>query len=49
MNRFILATIALMLTVVVAGCNTFQGMGEDLQSAGQAVQKAATPKSGNNN
>jgi predicted small secreted protein len=49
MNRFILGTIALMLTVVVAGCNTFQGMGQDIQSAGQSIQKAATPKNGNNN
>lgn len=49
MNRFILATIALLLTIVVTGCNTVQGMGEDLQSAGQSIQKAATPKSNNNN
>ena len=43
MNRFILASLALVLTVVVAGCNTVQGMGEDIQSAGHAIQKAATP------
>jgi predicted small secreted protein len=43
MNRLILATVALLLTVVVTGCNTVQGMGEDLQAAGHAVQKAATP------
>jgi predicted small secreted protein len=49
MNRFILATVALVLTAVTTGCNTMQGMGTDIQSAGQAIQKAATPKNGNNN
>jgi len=43
MNRFILATIALLLTVVVTGCNTVQGIGEDMKAAGQSIQKAATP------
>ena len=44
MNRFVFATIALLLTVAVAGCNTMQGFGEDMKSAGQSIQKAATPK-----
>ena len=44
MNRFILATIALLLTVVTTGCNTMQGLGTDIQQGGQALEKAATPK-----
>ncbi len=43
MNRFILATIALLLTVATTGCNTVQGMGQDLKDAGQSIQHAATP------
>ena len=44
MNCFILASIALLLTVVVTGCNTMQGLGTDIQQGGQALEKAATPK-----
>lgn len=44
MNRIILAMTALLLTAVVTGCNTMQGFGEDMKSAGQSIQKAATPK-----
>jgi predicted small secreted protein len=43
MNRFIFATIALLLAAVTAGCNTVQGMGMDLQSTGRAIQRAGTP------
>ena len=30
-----------VLMSIVSGCNTVQGMGEDLQQGGQAIQKAA--------
>ena len=49
MNRFILATTALLLTVVITGCNTMQGLGTDIQQGGQALEKAATPQSQPNN
>lgn len=42
MTRFVFATAALLLTITVAGCNTFQGIGEDIQKGGQAIEKAAT-------
>ena len=37
-KAFILIAIALAL----AGCNTVQGVGKDVQKAGSAVEKAAT-------
>jgi predicted small secreted protein len=45
MNRFILATVALLLTAMTTGCNTMQGLGTDIQNAGQSLEKAATPAS----
>ena len=44
MNRFILTTIALLLTVMTTACNTMQGFGTDVQDAGQYIEHAATPK-----
>lgn len=38
MKRRILALMALAL---VAGCNTIEGAGRDIQSAGQVVEDAA--------
>lgn len=32
---------ALILLLALAGCNTTEGVGEDLQSAGKEVEKAA--------
>ncbi len=29
------------VSVVLAGCNTIQGLGEDIQDAGEAMEKAA--------
>jgi entericidin B len=31
----------LVLAMVVAGCNTVNGMGKDLEQAGEAVQKSS--------
>ena len=36
-NLFLLIT-----ALVLAGCNTFEGMGKDIQKGGAAIEKAAT-------
>lgn len=33
--------IAVLAVLVLAGCNTLNGMGKDLEKAGEAVQKSA--------
>jgi len=36
--------LVLLLTILVfrlAGCNTLQGMGEDIEAGGKAIQEAA--------
>lgn len=36
------ATMALLAAaMLLAGCNTFSGMGQDLQSAGKTVERSA--------
>jgi predicted small secreted protein len=40
MKSMIAILIAATLTLV--GCNTIEGMGEDIQKAGQSIEKAAT-------
>jgi predicted small secreted protein len=40
MKPMIAALIAAMLTL--AGCNTVQGVGKDIEKAGEAVQKAGS-------
>jgi predicted small secreted protein len=35
---------ALSFALVLAGCNTVRGAGEDIQKAGSAIEKAATKK-----
>jgi predicted small secreted protein len=32
----------LVVTMVLAGCNTMNGMGKDLEKAGEAVQKKSS-------
>jgi entericidin B len=35
--------VSLMLAILMlAGCNTMEGMGKDIQKGGQAIEKAAT-------
>lgn len=34
--------VALMAVSILAGCNTTQGAGEDIEAGGQAVQDAAS-------
>jgi predicted small secreted protein len=37
----ILSAVALLMVLVVAGCNTVHGVGEDTEKAGEGIQKAA--------
>lgn len=39
MKKFVLGVVIL---VALAGCNTFKGLGEDIQKGGQAIEKAAS-------
>ena len=40
----IASLFALGLALLVAGCNTFQGIGEDIQKGGQVIEDAAKKK-----
>ena len=33
--------LLLLMVLVLAGCNTFQGLGKDIQKGGAAIEKAA--------
>ena len=37
----ITALLALSFAFMLTGCNTFRGMGEDLQKAGEKIENAA--------
>ncbi len=39
-----LISILLAAAFVLAGCNTLQGMGQDIQKAGSAIEDAARKK-----
>ena len=39
--KTIAAFIALALSFALAGCNTVQGVGQDVQKAGGAIERAA--------
>lgn len=41
MLKRLVATTILLPLIALGACNTTEGMGEDLQSAGKAVEKAA--------
>lgn len=41
-NSLITLVAALGLLVGLSGCNTIRGVGEDVQKAGSAIEKAAT-------
>jgi predicted small secreted protein len=32
--------VLIALAIAIAGCNTLQGMGKDIEKAGEAVQKS---------
>ncbi len=40
-GRFLLALVAALVGVAIAGCNTIEGVGKDLKRAGDKVQDAA--------
>lgn len=40
-NNLLLISIALILTISVAGCNMFKGAGKDMENAGASIQKTA--------
>ena len=40
----IAVVFALGLTVLLAGCNTVQGIGQDIQKGGQVLEDAARKK-----
>lgn len=40
-RKFILACCALLTALSLTGCNTVEGVGEDLQAGGAAVEDAA--------
>jgi len=39
MNKFLVVTFV-GLAFVLSGCNTVQGLGKDIEKAGEAVQKS---------
>ncbi len=41
MTKKILAVLLLSGSLMIAACNTVEGAGQDVQSAGQAVEDAA--------
>ncbi len=41
MTKKIVAAVLLTGSLMLAACNTVEGAGKDVQSAGQAVEKAA--------
>ncbi len=41
MKKIILLALILGTFTLLAGCNTMQGLGKDIQGAGEAIEKAA--------
>ena len=39
--KFIVATLAAAFALVLTGCNTVQGLGQDIQKGGQVLEGAA--------
>jgi len=35
------AVVLLMAVLILAGCNTMKGLGEDVRQGGEAIEKAA--------
>ncbi|MCC6346892.1 MAG: entericidin A/B family lipoprotein [Nitrospirales bacterium] len=40
-RRIVLAVSVALCLSFLAGCNTLQGMGKDIEKGGEAIQKAA--------
>lgn len=41
MKKIIFLALILFAFTVLSGCNTMQGLGKDIQGAGEAIEKAA--------
>lgn len=41
MKEVVLTVLVIVCFGVVAGCNTVSGVGKDIQSGGQAIEKAS--------
>ena len=41
MKKTIATLLAIAFVALLSGCNTIHGMGQDIQKAGSAVEKAA--------
>ncbi|MDF1482945.1 entericidin A/B family lipoprotein [Extensimonas sp. H3M7-6] len=41
MKKTTTAVLLVLLGFVLSGCNTIQGMGQDVQKAGNAIERAA--------
>ncbi len=39
--RYLIALFALMGVVSLSACNTVEGLGQDIQKGGEAIEKAA--------
>ena len=39
--KFIPAVVVLAVSMLLAACNTVEGVGKDIQSGGKAIEKAA--------
>ena len=44
MKRVTAAVVLVLFTVVAAGCNTLQGVGKDVQKAGEKIEDVAKKK-----
>ncbi len=41
MNKLYIALVTILLSVVVSGCSTVEGIGKDLKKGGQAIENAS--------
>jgi predicted small secreted protein len=44
MKKLLISLLAMTITVWLAGCNTMEGMGKDIQKAGEKIEDAAKKK-----
>ena len=44
MKQISIAALIALFAVVITGCNTIQGVGKDVQKAGEKIQDAAKKK-----
>jgi predicted small secreted protein len=44
MKKLILAVLIIIYLTVLTGCHTIHGVGQDIESAGESIQKATDKK-----